>query len=848
LLSSAERLPAELAARIRLLLAEASARLHRRIEARASLDQVSRPILDHNPLLLLRALRIRLWLGEVGQLAEELATCARALEAQGETANLALLACEEGRAWDAAGDLARAQECWQRAELQSRGLASDPIRADVLLQLGRLHHLRGHLAEALKCYDGALRSGASAVQALEVELRRLLVRLDLNQWQQVQSRAEQLFGEQRPETMPEELRPLAAMIQGLLGRSVPDDASDEQRAHEAAARGDVDAAIRLYRQALAATPSPQRQARLALAQGLLLLTHGRPTEALAWLRQTEELARTHDLPEVLRRALQAHGQAVLDRGGDENLARPLFEEVVLISEVQARLFTHGSDAADYRQQQGSVPRHLLRIACQRGDAGGVLRYQEIERGRLLLELWSAAAPPAAPGRNALFDRPDLANVERQIAACEQELAAHGAQREALQRYEGLRLHRDRLFEEILRDRTGRRTAALPTLPEVRELQQVLPPGTLYAAPSVVDDELYLLVVTRDGPARVFCGAGSAAGLLDTLRRWRICLMSQLARYRAGFPPGRLERAEMDHLLGALYDGPLGNALEQAQAASGPAVHRLLWVPDDPLHGLPIHAVRRQGRYLIEDLEVVWSFSAASVVHQARTRRQRRGPLRPAVVVTEAAEVLPDAAREGAGVQACFWAKRVLHGVAATKATLRDWLRRARMIHFACHADFDSDHPLEAYLALPSGERMRALEWLDQAAAGLPLVTLSACRSAEVAPLKGREVFGLVTGLLGGGVRAVLAGLWPVADRETVAWMWRFYRARLTRDLAAALTQTQRESLADADSSPLFWAPFALFGDPAALPAPNWPWRWLARRRQRWHERRFPTGGNCATGD
>src|SRR5262245_57355374 len=55
--------------------------------------------------------------------------------------------------------------------------------------------------------------------------------------------------------------------------------------------------------------------------------------------------------------------------------------------------------------------------------------------------------------------------------------------------------------------------------------------------------------------------------------------------------------------------------------------------------------------------------------------------------------------------------------------------------------------------------------------------------------------GLVTGMLGGGVRAVLAGLWPVADRETVAWMWRFYRARLTGDLAAALTRTQRDSLA-----------------------------------------------------
>jgi tetratricopeptide (TPR) repeat protein len=828
------------------------ARLHRRIEARALLDQVPPVLLERMPLLQLRSLRIRLWLGDIEQVTAEVAACASALEDLHETANLALLACEEGRAWDEAGNLARAESCWLRAERISRNLGKDPIRADILMQLGRLDHLRGHLPAALERYEAALDSAAPSAQSQEVELRRLLVRLDLNQWQLVQARMEQLFGELPPETLPEELRPLVAMIQGLLERSVPCDASDEQRAHEAAARGDVDSASWLYRQALATTPSPQRQARLALAQGLLLLAHGRRTESLSWLRQTEMLARVHDLPEVLRRALQAHGLAVVESGGDDSVARSLFEEVVLISEVQARLFTHGSDATDYRQQQGSVPRHLLRLAFQRGEASCALHYQEVERGRLLLELWGAAAPREMPGHDAFFDRPDLAELERQIAVCERELTTvlpnterREQRREALQRYEGLRLQRDRLFEKFLRDRTRRGSAVLPTLPELSELQQALPTGTLYVAPSVVDDVLYLFVTTREGPARTIRGSGSAVELLGTVSRWRACLLSQLARYRAGFPLGWPEREVLDDLLDSFGRGPLGDALTQALTTSGNVTRRLIWVPDHPLHGLPVHAVRRLGRYLIQDLEIVWSFSAATVVHQARTRHRRRGFRCPAVVVTETPDVLPEAAREGAGVAASFLVKQMLHGDGANKATLRYWLRRARVLHFACHAHFDVEHPLNAYLSLPSGERMRALEWLDQAAAGLPLVTLSACRSAEVAPLQGREVFGLVTAILGGGVRAVLAGLWPVADRETVAWMWRFYRARLTSDLAAALTRTQRESLTVEDSSPLFWAPFALFGDPAALTTPGWPWSWLARRRERWHQRCFPVPGSAA---
>src|SRR5262249_2154251 len=91
-------------------------------------------------------------------------------------------------------------------------------------------------------------------------------------------------------------------------------------------------------------------------------------------------------------------------------------------------------------------------------------------------------------------------------------------------------------------------------------------------------------------------------------------------------------------------------------------------------------------------------------------------------------------------------------------------------------------------------------------AGLPLVTLSACRAAEVGPLVGTEVFGLVTGLLGGGARAVVAGLWPVADAESLPLMAGFYRHRLTPDLPAPLALAPREALAP----------------PAPLPGRPWP--------------------------
>jgi hypothetical protein len=128
--------------------------------------------------------------------------------------------------------------------------------------------------------------------------------------------------------------------------------------------------------------------------------------------------------------------------------------------------------------------------------------------------------------------------------------------------------------------------------------------------------------------------------------------------------------------------------------------------------------------------------------------------------------------------------------------------------------------------LPGGEAWYAAEWVDEPIAGLPLATLSACRSAETSELFPNENFGLVAGFLAGGARAVVAGLWPLADEETAPLMERFYRHRLKLNLPEALAMTQREAI----NAGLFWAPLTLYGDATALrPYPAWAqslYRWL----------------------
>src|SRR5262249_39782517 len=146
--------------------------------------------------------------------------------------------------------------------------------------------------------------------------------------------------------------------------------------------------------------------------------------------------------------------------------------------------------------------------------------------------------------------------------CETELAGGTAAEALLDRRERLLVERDRLLDEYLRDRSRRPDTALPALAEVSDLERRFPPGCVYVAPSVVEDELFLLVARRGRPAAVVPAPGSAARLARQADAFRACLSGQLERYRHGFPLGAAERAALDARLEELGASCLGAALPE----------------------------------------------------------------------------------------------------------------------------------------------------------------------------------------------------------------------------------------------------------------------------------------------
>ena len=97
-----------------------------------------------------------------------------------------------------------------------------------------------------------------------------------------------------------------------------------------------------------------------------------------------------------------------------------------------------------------------------------------------------------------------------------------------------------------------------------------------------------------------------------------------------------------------------------------------------------------------------------------------------------------------------------------------------------------------------------------------LVVLSACETSRGRLLPGEGVLGPAQAFLQSGAASVLASHWRVSDKETAAFMQRFYRNLLEQHLpaAAALRRAQLEQLA---AGPTFTGPRSACTDGRTFP-------------------------------
>ena len=272
------------------------------------------------------------------------------------------------------------------------------------------------------------------------------------------------------------------------------------------------------------------------------------------------------------------------------------------------------------------------------------------------------------------------------------------------------------------------------------------------------------------------------------------------------------------------------------------------VPQGPLLNVSFAALQSpQGRYLLEDYALHYAPAGAVLQFTAAKKRAdaRTGPM---LVVADPSPPrlttldrplprLPGARGEASAIARLVPASRltVLQDTAATEARAREAVAGKAVLHFATHAIVSDDDPFSSFLALGPSASDAGTDGLltSQEVYGLDLsadlVVLSACRSAG-GSVTGDGISAFARAFIYAGTASLVASLWDVADEPTNRLLPDFYRTwlagesksralrtaqlRLLRDLRAGRVRINTAAGEVAvPEHPVFWAGFALFGEP-----------------------------------
>ncbi|HEX4945273.1 MAG TPA: CHAT domain-containing protein, partial [Blastocatellia bacterium] len=115
-----------------------------------------------------------------------------------------------------------------------------------------------------------------------------------------------------------------------------------------------------------------------------------------------------------------------------------------------------------------------------------------------------------------------------------------------------------------------------------------------------------------------------------------------------------------------------------------------------------------------------------------------------------------------------------------ESMLSELRKRNPVVHIASHFKFQPGNETNSALLLGDGQflSLAQIKSLPNVFAGVDLLTLSACNTATGGSgANGKEVEGFGVLAQRQGAKAVVASLWPVADRSTKTLMQAFYQLR-----------------------------------------------------------------------
>ena len=347
---------------------------------------------------------------------------------------------------------------------------------------------------------------------------------------------------------------------------------------------------------------------------------------------------------------------------------------------------------------------------------------------------------------------------------------------------------------------AREAAALesPSDFSLERVQAALPPGAALVEYYFARDRVVAAVLTRGEISLL------PVTLVSRVLHLLQLLRFQLSKFRLGPAYAQrfldtLQRATESHLesLEAELLAPLRDRLRASH---------LIFVPHGPLHFLPFHALRREGRYLCDEFTVSYAPSASVFT---LCQEKPAGGEGPSLVLGVPDARAPHILAEVQSVAPLLPRPELFLGEQASSAVLRERGPQCARVHIATHGIYRQDNPMFSGIRL--GDGYLNLYDLYRLRLGAQFVALSGCATGMNVVAEGDELLGLQRGLFCAGASTLLLSLWDVHDRSTAELMQAFYRGYVRSGDAAASLQHAMGQLRAANPHPYFWAPFILTG-------------------------------------
>jgi CHAT domain-containing protein len=483
-------------------------------------------------------------------------------------------------------------------------------------------------------------------------------------------------------------------------------------------------------------------------------------------------------PNIYYPAIASYGFS-LSTYGSHKQSISLFEEFIDKVESNRQTINASTSQIGYMHDKYKVYNELIRLLIKDGQIEKALEYAERSKSRTLVDTLETKMSFGSrrTQANDLLEKLDKLELNSSIRETESSRSETAILKTRLQDE----------YPEL---------ASLVSVPTVNleDLSKHIPSGTSLVFYYGHADQLYGFVQDNN---QVYVEKLDAIQVKEALIQLSVSLRT----------PDSKDYKETAIALNNLIFAPLEKYISNTN---------LVIVPHGELNYLPFSALHDGKRFLIEKYSY-GLLPSLSIADQLK-RRSDKVVTNTALVIgnpaVDSASQLKMSALESQAVSQMVISDTHLEGASASETAFKNLAKDFGLIHFAGHASFDAQYPLNSALLMSSDDAndgALTLSEIYDMDLNADLVTLSACETGLGKVLSGDEVVSLTQGLLYAGANSVVSSLWKVSDEETGYLMLNFYSGMQDLPKYKALQAAQKEILAHVNEHPYYWAAFQYTG-------------------------------------